>query len=75
MTIQSKVPPFFKEEIIARDEKSTGEIKGLIKKRLSYQNPKGMDEVLDYVYDAIKEVKNKELEEYLHQKYHGSDGE
>lgn len=75
MTLRVKFPPFSREEIIARDEKSSGEIKGLIKKRLSWQNPKGMDEVQDYIDSVLAKVRDKELEEYLRKKFHSSDAE
>ena len=45
LTIQAEFPPFSREKIIARDVKSTGEIKGVFNKKLAFQNPKGMDEI------------------------------
>lgn len=45
LNIRVNSPPFARKEVIAKDVKTTGEIKGLIRKKLEYHNPKGIDEI------------------------------
>lgn len=57
LTIKSDLPPYARQEIIAKDVKTTGEIKGLIKKKFTWNNPKGIDEINSYfTFNAVTRI-------------------
>ena len=66
LNFKMTLPPFARNEIIAKDVKSTGEIKGLIKKKLDYNNPKGMDEFVMAFELALAQSINRRLNSILH---------
>ena len=66
LNFKINIPPFTREEVIAKDVKSTGEIKGLIKKSVEYNNPKGMDDFVVAFELATARSINRSLNSILH---------
>lgn len=52
LTVKSRYPLFVRQNIIAKDVKTTGEIKGMIKKRVEWENPKGINEINACYHEA-----------------------
>lgn len=65
LNFKMNLPTFARKEIIAKNVKSTGEMKGLIKKKVEYNNPKGMDDFVMAFELAIASSINKRMESIL----------
>ena len=51
----------YKDEIIAKDVKAAAKIGGIMSKKVTYENPKGMDEFVHHLHGAWKHALDEEL--------------
>ena len=57
----------FVDKVIAKDVKADAKVGGIIGKKVTYENPKGMDEFIHHLYAARKHALDEEVYRLTHE--------
>lgn len=67
LEIETTFPHFYKEEIIDHYAKASAQVKGLLSNKVTYENPKDMDDFLHYFMKAWQRCIDRAIEQWEHE--------